>query len=75
MVRSVEMFGCMLILGRVATSHMPAAETKPQMDPFIAHFYAFFADMYVGFADFDLIEMGASVCHDRSPEKCNFSVK
>lgn len=67
------MLGGMFVFGGVTTSYVPAAEAKPQMDPSIAHFYALFADVHVGFAYFDLIEMGASICHGRSPEKIKFA--
>lgn len=67
--------GRMLVLGRIAAPHVAAAEAKPQMNPAISHFLALFADMFIGIADFDLIEMGASICHGGSPGKSIFNVK
>jgi hypothetical protein len=38
---------------------MPARQTQPQMNPRIAHLDAFFANMFVGVLNFDLVEMRA----------------
>jgi hypothetical protein len=32
----VKMLGGMLVLGRIAASHVPAVHTEPQMDPLVA---------------------------------------
>jgi hypothetical protein len=53
------MFGRVLVLGRVATPHMPARQTQPQMNPRIAHLDALFANMFVGVLNFYLVEMRA----------------
>ncbi len=63
MLGFVEVFGGVLILGRVATPHLPTDEAQAQVDPCIPHFHALFADMFVGFSKFDLVEMGAFGWH------------
>ena len=68
----MEMLGGVLVLGRVATSDVPAAETKPEMDPSISHLHALFADVHIGFADFDLVEMGHPFAMV-SPEEFNLA--
>jgi hypothetical protein len=71
----VEMLGGMFILGRVAAPYVPATKAKPQMDPGIPHLHAFLADVHIGFADFDLVEMGAFTCHRVFSIGIRFSVK
>lgn len=63
MVIFVEVFGCVLILRGIATTHIPADETEAEVNPCVAHLYALFADVLAGGLDFDLIEVGASVVH------------
>ena len=53
----VEVFGCMLVLRRIAAADISANHAQTQVHPGIAHLYAFFANMRVGALDFDLIEM------------------
>jgi hypothetical protein len=55
----MEMLGGVLVLGRVATTHMSTNQTQAQMDPGIAHLNAFFTDMYGRGFNFDLIEVRA----------------
>ena len=54
----LEVFGGMLVFGRVAASDMTALETQTQVHPGIAGFHALFADVFGGMKDADLIEMG-----------------
>jgi hypothetical protein len=58
MLGVVEVLGRMFVLGRVATGGMPADEAHAQVNPGVAGFYTIFADMFIGFSYFDLIEMG-----------------
>jgi hypothetical protein len=37
----VKMLGGMLILRRIATTHVPAFQARPQMHPSVAYFDAF----------------------------------
>ncbi len=75
MVIFVEMFGCVLVLRGIATTYMPADETKAQVNPAVAGLYAFFADVLAGGPDFNLIEVGASVVHFASSESWCAGVK
>ena len=43
----VEMFRCVLVLGRIATPNVTAFTAKPQVHPIIAHFQTFFASVCV----------------------------
>jgi hypothetical protein len=62
-LRFLEVFGGMLVLGRVATAHMFATETQAQVNPAIAGLNAVLADMFVGFFDLDLVQVCAFVWH------------
>jgi hypothetical protein len=63
MLGFVEVFGGVLILGRVATTHLPTNEAQTQVDPRVSHFHALFTHVLVGFSEFDLVEMSAFGCH------------
>jgi hypothetical protein len=63
MFRFVKMFGRMLILGRVATTHMSASETQAQVNPGVAGFDAVLAHMRVGGLNFDLVQVRAFLRH------------
>jgi hypothetical protein len=58
MLGVVEMLGRVFILRRVATGGISADEAHAQVNPGVAGFDAIFADMFIGFSYFDLIEMG-----------------
>jgi len=55
MVNFMKMLRGMLILRRIAAAHVPASQAKPQVNPFITHFHAFFANMLVCGFKLDLI--------------------
>jgi hypothetical protein len=55
----VKVFCGVLVFGRIAATDMPAFKTQAQVDPGIAHFHAFFANVRVGLGELDLIEMRA----------------
>jgi hypothetical protein len=59
----VEVLRGVFILGRVAATDIPALKTKPKMHPPVARFNALFADVLVGFRDFDLVEMRTFTAH------------
>jgi hypothetical protein len=63
----VEMLGRMFVLGRIATGGMSANKAHAQMDPGVAGFYAIFTDMFVGFSNLDLIEVGTFLLRHRFP--------
>jgi hypothetical protein len=73
MLRLMEMFGGVPVLGRIATADFPADKAHAEVDPFVACFDAFFTHMLVGFSDFDLIEMGTCLCHVFSSKSQYFS--
>jgi hypothetical protein len=54
MLELMEVLGCMFVLGRIATAHMPTGEAQTQVNPCIAHLQAFFAALSAGrdFANF-----------------------
>jgi hypothetical protein len=66
MLRGVKMLSRMFILRRVATAHIAAGKTEPQVNPGVSRFYAFFADMLIRRFNFDLVEMSAFLCHQSS---------
>ena len=57
MFNLMEMLRGVLVLRRIAASHLPASQAEPQVNPFITHFHAFFADMLVGGFKLDLIQV------------------
>jgi hypothetical protein len=63
MLRFLEVFGGVLILGRIAAAHMSAAQAQAQVNPAVACFNAFLANVFVGFLDLDLVQVGAFVRH------------
>jgi hypothetical protein len=63
MLRVVEMFGGVFVLGRITTGRMSADQAHAQMDPGVANLHAVFTHMLVRFRDFDLVEMSAFYGH------------
>ena len=63
MLGLVKMFRGVLVLGRVATAHMSTAETQTQVNPSVAHLNALLADMFIGFCDFDLVQVSTCFRH------------
>jgi hypothetical protein len=63
MLGTVEMFSGVLVFGRIAAGDVPTIETHPQMHPSVARLYTVFANVLVGLAEFDLIEMRALISH------------
>jgi hypothetical protein len=59
MLSGVEVFGGVLILGRVAAAHMATHETHSQVNPAVAHLQALLAPFGVGMDIVNLIEMRA----------------
>jgi hypothetical protein len=59
----LEVLGGMLILRRVATSDMTAAQAQSQMHPAVADLDAVFANVFVRASDLDLIQMAAAYWH------------
>jgi hypothetical protein len=59
MLRLVEMLGGVLVLGRVATTHVSTNQTQAQMDPGIARLNTFLTYVYSRRFDFDLIKVRA----------------
>jgi len=57
----VEVFGGVLILGRIAATNMPAFETETQMYPCISDFQAVFAAICAGGDLSYLVKMCASI--------------
>jgi hypothetical protein len=52
-----KMFGGVLVLGRIAASHVAAHHAQAEVNPGIAELYALFTDVLAGGGDFDLIHM------------------
>jgi hypothetical protein len=67
----MEMFGSVLVLGRVAAAHVSTYETEAQLDPGISHFQALFAAFGARRDLLYLIKMRACLCHVLFlPEAC-----
>ena len=64
MLGLMKVFRRVLILRRVAAAHLAANHAQAQVNPGVADFYALFADMLIGGAYFDLVQMLAFLCHD-----------
>jgi hypothetical protein len=60
----LKVFGGMLILRRIAATHMSAGHAHPQVNPVIANLYAVFADIHLSGCNFDLIQMLTLPGHD-----------
>jgi hypothetical protein len=59
----VEVLCGVLVLGRIATSHVPARQTESQVHPTVAGFEAVFAALFARMLDLDLIQMLARFTH------------
>jgi hypothetical protein len=57
MLAVVKVFGGVLVLGRIAATHVAAEQTHPQVNPGVADFDAVFTDVLVWVGEFDLIQM------------------
>jgi hypothetical protein len=66
MPRRMEMFGGVLVLGRVAAPHVTARQTQAQVHPGVAEFETFFTALLGCASDLDLIEMRAGCRHIQS---------
>jgi hypothetical protein len=60
----VEVFGGVLVLRRIATTHMFADQAHPQVDPGVAHFHAFFTDASRRVPKLDFVKMAAFFRHE-----------
>jgi hypothetical protein len=66
-LRLVKMFGCMLVLRRVAAAHVPALQAKTQVHPPVARFQALLATFPARLHFVNLIQMCAAIaCHTLS---------
>jgi hypothetical protein len=61
MVRPVEVFGGVLVLGRIATSDMPAVQANSQMYPTVAHLDALFANVLLWLEILGIFQVFADV--------------
>jgi hypothetical protein len=57
----VKMLGGMLVLGRIAASHMSALGAQAQVDPGVAGLNAVFADVHVGLDDLEVVDQVITV--------------
>jgi hypothetical protein len=55
MMGRLEVLGRVLVFRRVTAAYVAANEAKAQVDPGVAEFHAFSANVYIGGAEFDLI--------------------
>jgi len=62
-LRLVEMFGGVLVLGRITTSHMSTNKAQAQVNPGVAGLNTVLTDVLIRFFDFDLIQVGAFCRH------------
>jgi hypothetical protein len=63
MLRGVKVLGGMLVFRRIAASHVPAQQAKPEMYPGIAGLEALLATFLIGMPEMDLVEMLALSLH------------
>jgi hypothetical protein len=68
-LRFVEMFGGVLVLGRIATTYMSATQAQAQVNPGVASFDTVLAHMLVRLLDLDLVEVGTFLAHRSSGKK------
>jgi hypothetical protein len=54
-LRFVEVFGGVLVLGRVATAHVSTGEAQAQVNPGVTRLNAVLTDMLICFFNFDLV--------------------
>src|SRR6266852_28673 len=64
MLRRMKMLGRVLILRRIATTHMPARKARPQVHPRISHLQAFLAAFGLRMHRPDFFHMRAHTRHD-----------
>jgi hypothetical protein len=53
----MKMLGGVLVFRRITAADIAALQTQPQMNPGVAHLYAFFARVVAGAGELDLIEV------------------
>src|SRR5215469_15766215 len=63
MAGGVEMLGSVLVLGRVAATHMPTGETESKMDPGITDLQTVFTSLGTGGDVMYLIKMRTTLRH------------
>jgi hypothetical protein len=59
----VKVLGRVLVLRGIAAADLPTLQTHAEVDPGIAHLYAFFANMLVGVFNLYVVEVGALFWH------------
>jgi hypothetical protein len=68
-LRLVKMFGGVLVLGRITTSHVSTNKAQAQVNPGVAGLNTVLTDVLIRFFDFDLIQVGAFCRHPVPPGK------
>jgi hypothetical protein len=64
----MEMFGGMLVLRRIAATHIPADHAHPEMNPSVPKFDALCTNVNVGRPELDLIQVFAFLSHRHLPQ-------
>src|SRR5260370_32853292 len=67
MAAVLKMFGGVLVLRRIAATHLPAGHAHAQVNPGVTDLDAVFTDVLLGRRDLDLVQMFAFFCHFRLP--------
>ena len=62
----MKVFSGVFVFRGIAAGHVAADQAHAQVDPAIAHLYTLVTYPLVGFAEFDLVGMSASLCHEFS---------
>jgi hypothetical protein len=62
-LRFVEVFGGVLVLGRIAAAHMSANQAQAQVDPGVSGFHAIFTHVLFSVSELDLVKVAAFVWH------------
>ncbi len=63
MLGAMVMLGRVLVLRRIAATHMAAFQAQAQMDPRVAGLDTVFADISLGGFELDLLQMAAVLGH------------
>jgi hypothetical protein len=68
MVNLVKMLRRVLVLGTVATPHVPARKTQPQMNPIVSHLQALLATVAAWLDVANCIKVATNLRHEKPPE-------
>jgi hypothetical protein len=59
MLGAMKVLGSVLVLGRIATTHVTTLQAKAEMNPCVSGFDAVLTNVFVCALEFDVVEMSA----------------